>query len=266
MKNRSLFAIDIDGTLLRPDYSIGPLTKSVLKDLVEEGHVVLLASGRPVRSLLPYYKALGLKGPIVCYNGAYLGQPEHPLCFPTIDPCLSKEEIVSIISPYLDKLDFFMGESHQKMTSNKEDIFLGKYFPLAGMERVISPALSELPEKMKIFIFSSKEEVAKQIEESLSAYPQYSFHSWRNVPYYEIVLTGATKGDALRRVAAYYGIHKEDIYAFGDSENDLTLLQEAGHPFAMKGCKSTLLQKTFPLTEKGNDQDGVAFEITKLLS
>ena len=266
MKNRSLFAIDIDGTLLRSDYSIGAFTKSVLKDLVNEGHVVLLASGRPIRSLLPYYKSLGLKGPIVCYNGAYVGQPENPLCFPTIDPCISKEEIVSIVSPLQDRLDFFMGENHQKMTASQENPFLDKYFPTTSLTRTISPTLSDLPEKMKIFIFSAKEEVADQIEARLANYPQYSFHRWRNVPYYEIVLTGASKGDALRAVAAYYGIHKEDTYAFGDSENDLSLLEEAGHPFAMKGCKSVLLPKLFPLTEKGNDQDGVAFEITKLFA
>jgi hydroxymethylpyrimidine pyrophosphatase-like HAD family hydrolase len=43
------------------------------------------------------------------------------------------------------------------------------------------------------------------------------------------------------------------------------MLAQAGHPFAIKACKSPLLLKKYPTTEKGNNQDGVALTIEKEL-
>ena len=58
MKNK-LIAIDLDGTLLRKDESLGELSKNVLQNLIQRGHVVVLISGRPTRSLLPIYNRIG---------------------------------------------------------------------------------------------------------------------------------------------------------------------------------------------------------------
>ena len=263
MKNKRLFSIDLDGTLLTPDYKIGSLTKPVFRSLLLQGDVILLSSGRPIRTLMPYYKELGLVGPISCYNGAYIGQPENPLCFPPFDPYLHKEEILDVLAPFVKDIDFFMGESHDEMKQTASNPFLAKYFPVEGTKQSIVSSLTDIPEEMKIFIFSAPASIAKQIQERVAKYPSYRFHSWKSEPYYEIVLASASKADALRRVASYYGIDKENTFAFGDSENDFPMLEEAGHPFAMHNCKSSRLGKAFPQTEKGNDQDGVAFEILK---
>lgn len=263
MNKRRLFAIDLDGTLLRSDYQIGPFAKSILKAVSDDGDIVLLSSGRPIRTLYPYYKELGFKGPICCYGGSYIGHPENPLCYPVYDPSIDKEDIISVVSPYLDELDFYMGENHHCLCESKQNPFLDKYFPQEGIHFRLISSLKELPEKLKIFVFSAKEEIGNKIEEALKAYPRYRLHYWRNEPYYEIILQEASKGEALEQVAAYYGIKKEDTFAFGDSENDYDMLEKAGHPYAMKGCKSVRLATTFPATEKGNDQEGVALEILK---
>ena len=261
--NKRLFCIDIDGTLVRSDYTLGPLTKSLFPRLAEDGDIVLLSSGRPIRSLYPYYQKLKLKGPLCCYNGSYVGHPYNGLCFPTIDPYIEKEELLKLLSPFADKLDFFMGENHHVNVESRPNPFLEKYFPIEGIKHHIVSSLEELPDKMKIAIISTSKEVANQIKQRFEGHPHYSFHFWRNEPYCEIVLREANKGDALDKVAAYYGVEKEDIFAFGDSENDYPMLKRAAHAYAMKGCKSARLAENFKATEKGNDQDGVAFEILK---
>lgn len=53
---KKLIAIDLDGTLLSPFLSVSSFTKKVIKRLTYEGHVVVLASGRPYRAMKKLYE------------------------------------------------------------------------------------------------------------------------------------------------------------------------------------------------------------------
>src|SRR5688572_15162746 len=67
-----LIASDLDGTLLRHDGTLSPRTKDAVRAAVAAGFKVVLASGRPPRTVLPIAEQLGLKGLAVCSNGAIL--------------------------------------------------------------------------------------------------------------------------------------------------------------------------------------------------
>ena len=74
-----LIAFDMDGTLLTDkDKQISPKTLQYLHHLVNEGHLIVLASGRPESELLPYYEQLGLNSPIACFNGVAVVHPKDP--------------------------------------------------------------------------------------------------------------------------------------------------------------------------------------------
>ena len=264
--NRCLISIDLDGTLLRPDYSIGELTKSVIASAQKEGHVVLLSSGRPLRSLLPHYRALKCVGPLSAYNGELVRHPDNPACFPIIDPTFAKEDILSLFAGLEERLSFFMGEDGTTLVQNRYDELLDRYFPVEGIAFSMAASLSSLPNGLKIFIFIADDETKSEVERRIADYPHLHFHAWRKQPYCEITLSSCSKGTALMQAAAHYGIPKENTIAFGDSENDYPMLAASGHPFAMADCKSELLLQSFPATEKGNADDGVAFELLKLLS
>ncbi|MCX5775805.1 MAG: HAD-IIB family hydrolase, partial [Firmicutes bacterium] len=80
-KKRYLIAFDMDGTLLNDKKTISFRTRRYLHHLDRQGHVVVLASGRPVRALRRYYDELNLRSPMVCYNGASIENP-HDSDFP----------------------------------------------------------------------------------------------------------------------------------------------------------------------------------------
>ena len=46
---KKLIALDLDGTLLRPDGTISEFTKKTIKDVQEKGHQIIIATGRPYR-------------------------------------------------------------------------------------------------------------------------------------------------------------------------------------------------------------------------
>ena len=86
------------------------------------------------------------------------------------------------------------------------------------------------------------------------------------MPYSELYFPEASKGEGLKKILGILEVSKGDVYAFGDSDNDLSLLLEAGHPYCMKDAKSHLLKERFPLTKKGHDEDGVALELQQIFS
>lgn len=78
----------------------------------------------------------------------------------------------------------------------------------------------------------------------------------------EFVPKGGTKGDALKALADHLAIDRSDVYAFGDEENDRTMLAYAGHGIAMKNAKPVILNMGLEITES-NAQDGVVLALKR---
>ena len=71
MNDRYLIALDIDGTVLREDGSLGDPTVAEIGRLRDLGHEVMLATGRSVAMTLPVLDRLGITPQyVVCSNGA----------------------------------------------------------------------------------------------------------------------------------------------------------------------------------------------------
>ena len=47
---------------------------------------------------------------------------------------------------------------------------------------------------------------------------------------------GTGKGEALEKIGENLGILPEEMAAFGDNNNDRTMLQFVGHPYLMEHC------------------------------
>jgi HAD superfamily hydrolase (TIGR01484 family) len=65
-----LAAVDLDDTLLGPDHSISPKNAEAVQHLKDAKIEVVIASGRRHGSTTTFADQLGLKGPILSYNGA----------------------------------------------------------------------------------------------------------------------------------------------------------------------------------------------------
>ena len=74
----------------------------------------------------------------------------------------------------------------------------------------------------------------------------------------------ATKGDAMLELAGSLGITADQIVAFGDSENDITMLRAAGTGVAMANSLAITKEAADAVT-LSNDEDGVAVYLEKLL-
>ena len=80
----------------------------------------------------------------------------------------------------------------------------------------------------------------------------------------EINASTANKGAALKSLRELLGLKREEVMAFGDGSNDITMLLEAGRGIAMGNACREAKEAADEVT-LSNEEEGVAVEIEKLL-
>lgn len=261
---KQLIAIDMDGTLLNEKSEISPLTFKTLVALQTLGHLIVLTSGRPLRSILRYYRYLNLSAPLIAYNGMLLLNPSDQN-FRGYSKPFEKEKVIRIYqsaSPYLISA---MAESLDRFYLLHDDSYLFSYFPYEKEKTTYGPLEKTIKEDVWTALFHIQESHYPFLLEASNS-EGYGLRHWTNSPYAECYIPGYDKGFALSYLLKELHYKKEDVWAFGDADNDYNFLLNSGHPFVMKNSKSSLLKETFPSTEKGHQEDGVAFTLIKYFS
>ena len=94
----TLYATDLDGTLLRPDKSISDETAEILNSLVSDGVLFTYATARSFSSASPLLAKLHLNCPAVTFNGVFV-----------IDPRDGRHIIENVFTPVSCKIaiDYF---------------------------------------------------------------------------------------------------------------------------------------------------------------
>ena len=104
----------------------------------------------------------------------------------------------------------------------------------------------------------------KEMERISALYPQmgitsaYTYNLEVNVP-------DATKGIGLLKLAELLGLEREQVIAFGDGENDLSMIECAGIGYAMENAPENVKVAADRIAPP-NTEDGVAQVLTELFS
>jgi 5-amino-6-(5-phospho-D-ribitylamino)uracil phosphatase len=267
MTERHLIALDLDGTLLKDDKTISAKNKDMLKKAKEQGHIVMIATGRPYRSSEMYYRELDLDTPIVNFNGAFTHHPRNPdwgyfhepldvnVAKDIVEACRSFQ-FHNIIAEVID--DVYFHYHDQKLL----DIFS------FGNPKITTGDLSNyLKDSPTSMLIHTEEDQLKKIRDHLSEVHAEVIdqRSWA-APWHviEIIKAGLNKAVGLKKAADYYGIPKERVIAFGDEDNDLEMLEYAGHGIAMGNGIDQVKNIANDVTLT-NEEDGVGAYLADLL-
>ena len=261
-----LIAFDMDGTLLNEKKTISFRTKRLLKKLSKEGHKIVLASGRPSRAMMKYYDELGLKTPLICYNGAYVFSP-YDKDFKTVEFEFPKEVIIQVMEKIKPHIINVMCEDNDNIWVDKEDKYLARFFWYENMNVIYGDLSKTLTKNPMTCIAQAPYEYrdTKEIEKIMEDYPGLGVRFWTGSPYFELYYEGTSKGASVKNVASYYNIPKERIVVFGDAENDREMLEEAGISVAMSNGKETLKQKAKIISIKDNNHNGIYHTLKLIL-
>jgi len=261
-----LIALDMDGTLLNKKREISFLTKQYLKKLTKQGHIIVLASGRPSRSLYRYYNELNLSTPMICYNGAYYFSPKDE----SLKPWAANFPKEIAIKAYKELKPYILNcmiENDTNIWIDEEDKYLANFFWYENMnlhKGDISEILDENPMSMICQIYRDRDdkEIISKIAEK---YFPIKVRFWTGTNYFELYVDQTTKGSSLQKIADYYKIPNERIIAFGDAENDDEMLQISGYPVAMRNSKRPEIFKYAKIiTKYDNNHNGIYHELKTL--
>ena len=271
-----LLAIDIDGTLLNPQFVISDNDMAAVRRAHQEGVEVMLVTGRRHTFALPIAQQFGFDLWLSSSNGAITrslaGETFHRDLLPqavcrelcgnmkafrgntvlTFDTeakgaivLESMDELTSSIQRWLEKnlqyIDFVIPIEDSLTKDPVQAMFCG---PIARMHQVLDAiGTSTLASKVTVL---------------RTEYPI------RDLSIVDVLNQGCSKGHALERWANYRGIPRDQVMAIGDNYNDIEMLAFAGVPFIMGNASPELQGRGWNAT-LSNDQNGVAAAIEQVL-
>ena len=113
-----LIAIDLDDTVVTNFSQKDEKSFAKLKELAKD-NLIIIATGRPNRSSIDYYNELGLTGPLINYNGAWIHNPSDPN-YPVTMISMNKQKIIDF---YNDNKDII----YNLFSEVGDDIYLDSY-------------------------------------------------------------------------------------------------------------------------------------------
>lgn len=268
-QSKKTLIFDIDGTLVNAKKDLPEKTRDFLIEAQRKGHRVILASGRPFYGLMDLAKQLKLEehhGYLLSYNGGKI-----------ID-CQNQEVLYEALLPQarLEELYSYCKEHGLNIISYID----GKI--VAGIEVdpyiELESRLNHLPiEKVDNFLdllkthrvnkclLTAEPEVAALHTPILQERFQDLFSVYRSDPFFvEIMPLGVDKGNGLKALVERNILSFEDLMAFGDSYNDITMLAYVPHAFSMGNGKEEVKEISKYIT-KTNEEEGVHYALSTLL-
>lgn len=270
-QKKYLIAMDLDGTLL-PDYStIDEKLKKIIPLLMKKGHKFVIVTGRPFRSSIFVYDALGLDTPLINYNGCLITHPKDKN-FTIINEPMKKESMLEIFNHCKDKIDniFFEVEDHIFLWKEEK-----KIVPLLHYNELATLTIGDLNDNLKddvngCLLTASKENalfIQNYVKEKHNEHISARIWSWGDYEYIvEIYSTIENKGSSLEKVAKHLGIERENVIAIGDSHNDLEMIEYAGLGVSMCNGHDCLLEIADQITEKSCKEVGVYYFLCKFFN
>jgi Cof subfamily protein (haloacid dehalogenase superfamily) len=225
---------------------------------------VIVATGRMFRSVRPYLEEAGIADPVVCYQGAAVVDPasgEFLLHEPI--PLETAREAVQALtelghSPncYVDdRLYVARHTEYSRMYSEFQHIPVDEVGDLAAW-------LEQPPTKL---VAVADPEDVPALRAALAARLDGKVFLTTSLPYLlELGNLSVSKGTGIAFVAERLGISLERMVTFGDGENDIELIQEAGFGIAVEDANPLLLEHADWVCPSADDE-GVAAVIDAYL-
>lgn len=259
---RTIIFTDLDGTLLNGDSVITQYTHNVLKKYTEQGNVLVLSSGRSLKSVKKVKKDLNLdfdRMYICASNGTQIYDCENDKVI--FEERMNMEDVQKIFD--LNRtmgihIQTYSDEELIVYKSDKESDFYCIRCPLPVKEcKKPKDELKFPPCKMLAIDLNNK----KRLEE-LSDYIDANYPNlttlFSNSMYLEIYSSKAGKGNSLRYLCDYLSIPWQNSFSFGDEENDIAMIEAAGTGIAMKNANPVLKNYAKDITQFDNNADGLA--------
>lgn len=266
--DKKVLVLDIDGTLTNSKKEITSATKEAIQDILQKGHKVILASGRPTPGMRRYEKELELEkfgGYLLSFNGAKVVESRSGEV--VYQRLLSVSMIPSLYAFARDNgcgLITYLGD--QVISAFEPDEYVELEARINGLPiKVVKDFKHFVNFEINKCLMTAPSEKAEFFEEMLREKYSESASIYRSEPFFiEIMPKDVDKATSLDRMLEVIGMTKEDAICCGDGYNDISMIQYAGVGVAMGNAQPKVKEAADYITAT-NDEDGLVEVINKFI-
>lgn len=266
MTEKWLIALDVDGTVLHEDGTLTDATISAVRAVRDQGHEVMLATGRSMSMTIPVMERLGLTSEyVVCANGALVlsRDADAPVGYSlhhveVFDPT----EVLLTVRGHLEGASFAVEDAEGvfRFTGHFPDGALG-----AASEKVEFDSLLHM-QATRVVVLSPDH----QIDDFLDIVERMGLHKvtynvgW--TAWLDVAPDGVNKGTGLELARSALGIPASRVFVAGDGRNDIDMFvwtaDGGGVAVAMGQAPPEVVAVATEVT--GTDlEDGLAAALTR---
>lgn len=284
---------DMDGTLLNDEKTLSQQTIETLIQAQKQGYTLVLATGRSIDMVMGYAHDLKMDqhgGYIVGFNGQQVlelatdtfYEGEH------IDPALVKEVYrfskrhqlqmilehrngFLIYTPWvlfpLKIYGFYVSLRHKKMQKRNQTYHIMSGYrikPTIHVDQVTS--IKQLDTQISKIGVNQYQSWLSKKQSKLRKYFDDLFTITKVAPYWiDMMPKGIDKAVGLRWVSQRLDIPLDHFMAFGDAENDISMIKAVRFGVAMSNAMDQTKEAASMTIPETNNEDGVAKTVRKIM-
>lgn len=270
-----MIATDLDGTFVNDQKQLIDENIQAFAECAAQGIQIVPTTGRTIIGVPDEIKNLPGVQYVITSNGATVADLKSGTI---ISKCLMKyETVLRIMELAQNSEDDIMYDAYVDGVGYTKQEFwdnLLHYVPNPAILDLVRKTRKPVPDSIeyiknlkvdieKINLFFVTEEARVRMRKVLAEIPEVLVSS--SLPNnLEINAVGADKGGALLRLAELLGIRREETMAFGDGENDISMLRMAGFGVAMENAEEHIKAVADHITITNNEA-GVAVALRKFV-
>jgi Cof subfamily protein (haloacid dehalogenase superfamily) len=236
-----LLAVDLDGTLVNDRLELDPRDVAAIKAATAAGVTVVLATGRMFKSSLRYAEPLGLKGPIINYQGAVVREIASGEVWYRCELTVPMQQrVLGLAEPKDWHVNAYVDEQVYTARARPEaDLYARVAMVPYEVVGPLSRWVRQDSTKM-VLVDLDPADVPARIAQ-LTAWMGDIASVTRSLDWFvEVINPEVSKARALAMVSARLGVAQSDVCAIGDNSNDAEMVGWAGFGVAMGNAPEAL--------------------------
>lgn len=258
-----LLASDFDGTLLDSSRKISAENREALEYFTVNGGYFTPATGRVPNAALDYCAALPVNTPCIFLNGAIIYDFYKKRILRTSGLPEAVKQLAKNIIQNFPHIGVEIFTANGAYIAHRSQVTVWHFEALhLPLNEIDMDDFIPTSSWCKVNLTGGTDELHEVMRYLQPYHAQYEMSS-SNPLFYEITAHGSNKGNALLYVADLIGVSHENVFAAGDSYNDLSMLQAAAKAFVPKNADSGICAQADQLVSS-NDSHAIRDVVTYL--
>ena len=252
---------DLDGTLLNSQHKVSIPTISAIQNRLTKGDIFIPVSARMPLAITKVTDPISSELPLISYNGALIINKDKTVAYScSLDNATVKRIIKIVKSNYPQLVINVYCNYDLWLTENIHNYWTEKEMKAVNcIPKIVDLSNFSFNSPIYKLLIQGPKEVKLELKKRL----ERSINNINIVNYGEITNSSSNKGYAVKQIIEKYKATSIQSWTFGDSENDITMLNSVENPYVM-GNASPSIKKLFHNHTLTNDNNGIAFVLNQI--